>query len=243
MKKEYAINTGSHDGKNVTITIVEHIDEVNFFDGGGKTILPTMTSKKSSGNQLLTFLTLVIFMVLCILGFITYISMGEDIWAFGKKTSDKNYVAQVAQNPAPLAAQDNTKPMNVDQPCYGFTLPYAVQKSSQRGQCSMYISLRDPKGSVAVDFRVKESSDVLPDITMRRSFSKKYEESRLTENGSTFIVFQNLEATGYEKTAFIEKDTSWIGITLKTEIMKDRDDEFKAMLRSFFCKNNCKLAN
>lgn len=240
MKKEYAINTGSTDGKNVTITIVENIQEVNFYDGGGKTILPAMVAKKSNSNQLISFFTLVLVMVLCILGFITYISLGDELWTMGS-SQKKNYVAQVAPNAVPLAAQTSVKPILVEQPCYGFTIPYAVQKSSQKSACSILVSLRDPKGTLTVDYRIKESGDLLPDITMRRAFPSKYEESKIVENEVSYIVFKNKEVTGYEKTAFVEKNSSWIALTLKTEVFKDRDEDFKTILRSFYCKNGCAL--
>ncbi len=155
----------------------------------------------------------------------------------------KNRDGKVVVGPSPIVAnqlaQTSTQPTHIVQPCYGFSIQYEIFKTDQRSICSVFISLRNPRGSLTVDHRIKESGGDLPDIGMRRANPDKYTEDSWQINERTFSVFENINSPDYEKTAFLESEGSWVGISLMSTGTKDRDAEFRSILKTFYCKNDC----
>jgi hypothetical protein len=248
MKKNYAIKSGKHDGKQLTITIVENVQEMNIFDGSGRVVLPTPQtnfiahSGRKGLSNILSFFMVMAFVALCIFGLITYISLDGSFVLTeedsvrpvnGQKSGDSSGLLK-------LASPESAKPIALDQSCYGLMLPYPIQKTSQRGTCSVHISLSNPKGFITIDHRLKESQTISPDVSMRKSRSDLYSESTSSHEDYNYITFTKKDALGYEKTAFLDVGHSWISITLKTEIAsEDRDSKFESMLGSFYCKKEC----
>lgn len=229
-------NSGQNDTAPLNITIVENIQENNYFE----TAQPLQDKPKKAKKRALSgFLLLLALSLLFIIILIIYLSFDIN-WAFWKRSTTTisktpTYSLQTLNAPA------ETKPVHIEQKCYGVTIPYPIFKSSQRDTCSVFVSLRSPKGNVTVDYRIKESGDTLPDVTMRRIYTDKYIETNLTVNETPMIVFQNVKVEGYEKTAFFEKGNASIAITLKTEVLNnDRDEVFEEILKSFYCKEGCK---
>jgi len=220
----------------LNITIVENIQENNYFENS-----PPLQQKpkKAKKRALGWFLLLLGLSLLFIIILIIYLSFDIN-WAFWErsKTVTSNTPTYSLQT---LNAPAETKPVHIEQKCYGITIPYPIFKSSQRDTCSVFVSLRSPKGHVTVDYRIKESGETLPDVTMRRVYADKYAETNLVINETSMIVFQNIKVEGYEKTAFFEKGNASIAVTLKTEVVNnDRDEVFKEILKSFYCKDGCK---
>ncbi len=198
-------------------------------------------SKKKKKGAINGFILIVgLVLVVCLI-LILYLSFDIDSLYRQKPTVDTKSGAKYSLETLGGSQMGDTKPIHIEQKCYGLVVPYAIFKSTQRDTCSVFISLRSPKGNVTVDYRLKESSDVLPDIKMRRVRADKYIESQLNINETQMIIFQNVTLEGFEKTAFFEKGGAHIIITLKTETMNtDREKVFDEILKSFYCKDNCK---
>lgn len=179
--------------------------------------------------------------IIVVILLVIYRSYGESSSskAYEIKNNDGNTV--VAPNPSVknVLAKKDIQPIHIVQPCYGLAIQYEIFKTDQRGDCTVFISLRDPRGSITIDHRVKESDGPLPDIIMRRSNTAKYTEHKWQIDEKTFSVFENVESGGYEKTAFLEVAKAWVGISLVINTPKDRDSEFRSLLKTFYCTDNC----
>ena len=226
--------------ENVNITIVENIQENNYYENPPAPVIDM--PKKVKKRSLTAFLALMTAVLLIIAIIVLYWSFDIDL-AFWQKQSERTEVKTPTYSRETLNAPVQDKPVHIEQKCYGFVIPYPIFKSTQRDTCSVFVSLRSPRGHVTVDYRIKESDDVLPDVTMRRMNAKKYVETRIELNETPMILFQNMETEGYEKTAFFEKKGAHIAVTLKTDVPNtDRDTVFGDILKSFYCKNECVYA-
>lgn len=198
----------------------------------------SMTGRKSN---LLTLVTIFLSMIIIILLLIWYYST---IY-MGIQNKESMQGASVSQDDpvkrSDMVAVDKLKRTILDEKCYGITVPFEIRKISRRGACSVFISLGSPSGSFTVDYRQTGNTDVSSDILMRRANSSKYKESTLPgRNGQTFVVFHNIQNENYECTAFLQLKSVTIGITLRSDSSEDFDTQFKDILSSFYCVNECK---
>ncbi len=194
--------------------------------------------RKSTFRWLLTSL---FFALIVVIVFIIQRSYSESSSSksYEIKNSDGQTVVAVKQPVSNELSQKSVQVVYIVQPCYGLALQYEIMKTNQVDDCSIFITLRSPKGSLTVDHRLKESNDPLPDMIMRRSNPTKYIEDIWQIDDRTFSVFSNLESSGYEKTAFLEVAEAWVGISLVINTPKDRDPEFRTILKSFYCTDSC----
>lgn len=204
-------------------------------------IKPDRPSKRKKKGVIKVFLIIVGLVILIFLIVIFYLSFDIKSILGQKSSTESENQSRYSLETLGGSQINGVKPIHIEQKCYGLVVPYAIFKSTQRDTCSVFISLRSPKGNVTVDYRPSESADVLPDIKMRRLRSDKYIESQTIVNDTLMLIFQNIESEGYEKTAFFEKSGAHIAITLKTETMSaDREKVFEEILKSFYCIENCR---
>ncbi len=117
--------------------------------------------------------------------------------------------------------------------CFNFTVPFTVNNKHHEGDCSEYFSITQPRGTIYANrYTVTSTSpDDLSDISMRRVYKDKYEESRLYGGGREFIIFRNKEEP-YQKTAFYFSDGKVFIVTLTSDNTPEVEIKFKTILTS-----------
>lgn len=193
-----------------------------------------------------SLLSLVVIFLLLLVG----VLVGIMYWSTRKDTIVKNSVEQSKKLSAEYQKNDysdysdtiSRKNTTLVQECYGITIPFTVRKVSRTQPCSVLVSLESEHGTIAVSYREHLGSVESPDVGLRRANPATYIESKATgRDGYDFVVFKNTETRGYEKSAFLQKGTFTISISLNMDLSSDYEDEFQKMLSSFYCIDGCRL--
>ena len=117
--------------------------------------------------------------------------------------------------------------------CFSFVMVFRVTNPRQDGECNWYFGIENPKGFITA-YRpdgVPTSVDQIDGVTMRRAFPDKYAESKMTINGTDYLIFKGKEGK-YEANVFGFHSGSAIIFNLMTASSDDYDKELDAMLNS-----------
>jgi hypothetical protein len=121
--------------------------------------------------------------------------------------------------------------------CFSFVMVFRVTNPRQDGECNWYFGIENPKGFITA-YRpdgTPTSVDQIDGVTMRRASPDKYAESKMTVNGSEYLIFKGREGK-YEANVFGFHSGSAIIFNLLTASSDNYDEKLQAMLGSITFK-------